>query len=78
MYPLNDKLIRQVFALDLKINQVKKEVFVDNIALFLKNSGSSLLRDDENKFFELKIFTEKRKRRIYFSIIAEKKFSCCE
>jgi hypothetical protein len=36
LYPLNDKLIKQVFGSDAKVNQVTKEIFVDNIALFLK------------------------------------------
>ena len=44
LYPVNDNLIKQVFGLDLKVDQVTTEVFVDNIALFLKNSGSALLR----------------------------------
>lgn len=71
LYPLNDKLIKQVFALDLKVDQVTKEVFVDNVALFLKKSGSVLLRDDETKFFELKIFTEKESEEYTSQLLQE-------
>jgi len=71
LYPLNDKLIKQVFGSDTKINQVTKEIFVDNIALFLKSNGSALLRDDESKLLELKIFSEKESEVYTFQILQE-------
>jgi hypothetical protein len=71
LYPLNDKLVQQVFGSDLKINQVTKEMFVDNIALFLKGSGSALLKGDENKLLELKIFSEKESKKYTLQILQE-------
>jgi hypothetical protein len=70
LYPVNDNLIKQVFGLDVKVNQVTKEVFVDNITLLLKSNGSVLLRGDESKLLELKIFSEKESE-IYTSQILQ-------
>jgi len=71
LYPLNDNLIKHVFGLDVKVNQVTKDVFVDNIALLLKNSGSDLLRGDESKLFEIKIFSEKESEAYTSQILQE-------
>ncbi|HNO01181.1 MAG TPA: hypothetical protein PKN06_13030 [Chitinophagaceae bacterium] len=71
LYPLNDKLIKQVFGSDAKVNQVTKEIFVDNIALFLKSNGSALLSGDESKLLELKLFSEKESEVYTFQILQE-------
>lgn len=71
LYPLNDKLIKQVFGSDANINQVTKEIFVDNIALFLKGNGSALLRGDESKLRDLKNFSEKESEIYTFKVLQE-------
>jgi hypothetical protein len=70
LYPLNDKLIKQVFDSDAKIEPVTKEIFVDNVALFLEGNGSALLRGDESKLSELKHYSEKESE-IYTSRILQ-------
>jgi hypothetical protein len=71
LYPLTDKLVQQVFGSDIKINQVTKEMFVNNIALFLKSGGSALLKGDENKLLELQVFSEKESEIYTLQILEE-------
>jgi hypothetical protein len=59
LYAINDKLLEQLFNSHLKVDQVTMEKFIDNIALFLESSGSSLLSGDESKLREIKLFSEK-------------------
>jgi hypothetical protein len=69
LYPLNEKLIKQIFGSDAKINQVTKEMFVENITLFLQNNGSAFLRGDESKLLEFKIYSEKESEVYTFQIL---------
>jgi len=71
LYPLNDALIKQVFDLNIKIEQVTKEKFVDNVTWFLMNSGSSLLKGDEGKLLQVKIFTEEESKDYTFQILQQ-------
>jgi hypothetical protein len=71
LYPINDNLIKQVFGLDVKVTQVTKDVFVDNIASLLKNSGLALLEGNESKLLEIKNFSEKESE-IYTSQVLQK------
>ncbi len=71
LYPISDNLIKQVFDLDIKINQVTKEVFVDNIALLLKKNGSALLRGDESKLLEVKFFIERESEAYTSKVLQE-------
>ena len=71
LYPINDNLIKQVFDLDVKVDQVTKEIFVDNMAFILNNSGSALLTGDESKLLEIKIYGERESQAYTFQILQE-------
>src|ERR1700743_3080987 len=57
--PITNNLIRHVFGLDIEVDQVTMEGFVNKISLLLKTKGLAILRGDESKLLEIKIFSRK-------------------
>lgn len=58
LYPINDKAINIVFGSDIKVDKQTKEVFIDNIAIFLESEGSIIFKGDTKKLDEFKHFIE--------------------
>ena len=58
LYPLNQKAIKAVFGLDVEIDDVQKEVFIENIVFFFQYGGILLLFCQNGKLTELSSFIE--------------------
>jgi hypothetical protein len=70
LYPLDDELVKNVFGSSIKIEQTNMDVFVHNVALFLKTDGSSILTGDRIKMEQIKEFVE-RESEVYTSKLVQ-------
>jgi hypothetical protein len=71
LYSLNDELIKDVFGSSIKIEQAGMEVFVHQVALFLKGDGSSILSGDRIKLEETKQCAELKARSYTAKLVQE-------
>lgn len=77
-YPLKGKLIKQIFGIDLKIDHVTKEIFVDNVSSFLKNEGAVLLKGDMPVIYEIKAFIEKESKIYTLQILLKQNLAAAD
>jgi len=71
LHPINDSSIKQVFGVDIKVEQVSKEVFADNIVVFLETKGSDILKGNLDKLTQLETFVVQKSEK-YTSGLIEK------
>ena len=58
-FPINNNAMNQVFDSNIKIEQQSKEEFVDNVVLFLHESGDFIFKGNLNKLNQFRKFVEK-------------------